>query len=367
MIYFDNAATTFSHDFVNPSSPHGLGFHAERALSNARGVFADILNCRKEQIIFTSGGTESNNLALIGFALAYRRQSLGIFAEPWEHPSVLEPIRFVKEQGYASAYISPFSETLPGPLLSFPEALSKKHEIQLISISHVCHETGCINDVVALAKSIKRGNPAAVVHVDGTQGFCKEPIDLTDIDMYSFSAHKCHGPSGVGGLVAKVRILPLMYGGGQENGLRPGTENVAGISAFADTAKALHHSIDANRRDAAEIKNVLKSIINELPDVFVNERGNAVSPYILNMSFLGINGETLIHLLSDNGLCASMGAACNSRKKAKPPLELMGFDHARALSAVRFSFSFLNTLEEAKAAKGIIINCVKQLRKMVGR
>jgi len=362
MIYFDNAATAAppvlwpEQYFGNPSSPHKLGLRAERSIGNARSAFAKILNCRESEIIFTSGGTESNNLAIIGFAMAHRRQDTGVFAEPWEHPSVIEPIGFIKEQSLAESYIAP--------------VMAKKtfsHALQLISISQVCHETGTINDVASIAKSIKKDHPKAVIHVDGAQGFCKESVDLSDIDMYSFSAHKCHGPQGVGGLMVRggIRLAPLMYGGGQEKGQRPGTENVAGITMSADTAERLYHSLEVNHNHVTNINTVIKSIQDDLPDVLINSRSDAVTPYILNMSFSGINGETLVHLLSEKGIYASMGAACRSRKKVKTALEQMGFDQQRAKSAVRFSFSHLNTLEEATEAKAIIIDAVKQLRRMI--
>ena len=363
VVYFDNAATTpmlrseansASFDYGNPSSPHGLGIQGERAVDKARASLSGILNCRENEILFTSGGTESNNLALIGFAMANKRRDVCIYAEPWEHPSVLEPLRFIKEQGYAQVCISDFRERLNG-----------SHEINLFSISHICHETGHINNIADFAKSIKQAHPKAIIHVDGVQGFCKERINLSGIDLYSFSGHKCHSPPGVGGLVAKVKLSPLMYGGGQENGLRPGTENVASIVTLATTTKTLYNGIDSNHVHVANVKSIIESIKNDIPNVHINERGGDVSPYILNMSFLGINGETLVHFLSEKGIYISMGAACRSRKRSKSALELMGFSSEYTRSAVRFSFSHLNTLEEAEAAKIIIIEAVSQLRRML--
>lgn len=364
VIYFDNAATTpqlrFDNDVMidygNPSSPHGLGLQSERAVGRARASIRGILNCHEGEITFTSGGTESNNLALIGFAMANKRREICIYAEPWEHPSVLEPLRYIKEQGFAEVCIT-----------NLAEDIKVSHEINLFSISHICHETGHINDINAFANAAKEKYPKAIIHVDGVQGFCKESADLTGIDMYTFSGHKCHGPVGVGGLAVRgnIKLSPLLHGGGQEKGLRPGTENVSGIISLANTASSLHSAHESSRKHVAQIKSIIESIKDDIPNVYVNQRDGDVSPYILNMSFLGISGETLVHALSEKGVYASMGAACRSRKRVKTALELMGFSEERTRSAVRFSFSHLNTQEEAEAAKAIIIATVEQLRRML--
>lgn len=356
-IYFDNAATT--SEFGNPSSPHGIGIFAERSLIVARREMAELFGCLENEIIFTSGGTESNNLAIIGFALANRRQGLRAFAAPWEHPSVTEPLRFAHEMGIAETTIVPHSEILN----------AKTSGISLVSISHVSHETGDIFNVRELAETLKKDNPQTIVHVDGVQGFCKEELDLVGVDMYSFSGHKIHGASGVGGLFVRngIRLLPILHGGGQENGIRAGTENVAGIMQTAATAKQLCATREENRNHVAAVKRELSRLLDELPDVFENSLCAKTSPYILNISFAGIKGETLVHLLSEKGVYASMGAACRSRKKQKSLLETMGFTKERAESAVRFSFSHKNTIEEAAATREIIVEFVSQMRRVLGR
>lgn len=361
-VYFDNAATTspllFEEAFFgNASSPHGLGIHAERTLNAARSGMSGLLGCNEKEIIFTSGGTESNNLALLGFALANKRQNISIFAQPWEHPSVLEPINFAQELGFAQAAIAPFAKH------------SSSGRTQLVTISHVSHETGDINNVVEIAAKLKKENPKTIVHVDGVQGFCKEKLNLTGIDMYSFSGHKLHGAGGVGGLVVRkgIRIVPFLRGGGQEWGIRAGTENIQGILQTVAAAKFLCAAREENYAKVSAIKAEIESITTELPDCFINSLDNEVSPYILNTSFLGVKGKTLVHLLSEKGIYASMGAACRSRKKQKSLLEVMGFSLERAQSAVRFSFSHLNTIQEAEVAKEIIIKCVAQMRRVLGR
>ena len=362
-IYFDNAATTppLQHTaeslLGNPSSPHAMGIAIERKLTIARATIAEILNCPHNEVIFTSGGTESNNLALIGFAMANRRKDVTCMAQPWEHPSILEPLKFIKAHGLANVLIAPY------------EAWHNcKAHIRLAAISHVNHETGDINDISAMAAALKKDNPHTVVLVDGVQGFCKEPANLSNIDMYSFSAHKCHGPTGTGGLMVRnnMRLVPLLYGGGQENKLRAGTENVSGIVHMADTAKLLRQNQAGNHNHVAKIKLKLTELANELPNVTVNSQHHNSSPYILNMSFLGIKGEILVHLLSEKGIYVSMGAACRSRKNTKTALEAMSFAPEVANSAIRFSFSHLNTVEEANTAKQIIIDCVTQMRNALG-
>ena len=361
-IYFDNAATTpplqpLPESLLgNPSSPHAIGIATERKLTAARETIAEIINCSPSAIIFTSGGTESNNLALIGFALANHRKDVTFMAQPWEHPSILEPLKFIKNQGLANVVISPYEawHSIDAP-------------IRLAAISHVNHETGDINDIFSMTAALKKDNPLTTVLVDGVQGFCKETANLSNIDMYTFSAHKCHGPTGMGGLMArnKVRLVPLLYGGGQENKLRAGTENVSGILQMANNAKQCWKNQAKNHRHVAEIKSKLMELTNELPNVTINSKRDA-SPYILNMSFLGIKGEIMVHLLSEKGVYVSMGAACRSRKNTKTALETMSFSSEVANSAIRFSFSHLNTMEEAITAKDIIADSATQMRRMLG-
>ncbi|MCL2286316.1 MAG: cysteine desulfurase [Firmicutes bacterium] len=359
-IYFDNASTTplllYGDDILgNPSSPHGLGIAAERKLTDARAAIAKILNCNPAEITFTSGGTESNNLALLGFAMANRRKDVTFMAQPWEHPSILEPLKFIKNQSLANVLIAPYQEWK-----------NCKSELRLAATSHVNHETGDINDIAAVAATLKKDNHHTTILVDGVQGFCKETANLTGIDMYTFSAHKCHGPTGTGGLMARsnVRLLPLLHGGGQENKLRPGTENVHGILRMANISSKLWSKQADNHIHTAKIKTKLAELASELPNTTINFKENT-SPYILNMSFLGVKGEILVHVLSERGIYVSMGAACRSRKNTKTALEAMGFSEEAANSAIRFSFSHLNTIEEVDRAKVTITECVNQLRKVL--
>lgn len=359
MIYFDNAATTPPLPYNectwgNPSSPHTLGITTERKLQQARRDIANVLSCAPGEITFTSGGTESNNLALIGLALASRRKSMTFVAQPWEHPSILEPLKYIKDQGLANVTIAPYAKW------------GNYTEDMVVAISQVNHETGDINDVSTIAATLKQNNKNAIVVVDGAQGFCKEALNLSDIDIYTFSGHKCHAPAGIGGLMIRdrLRLVPLLYGGGQENKLRPGTENVQGAVHMANSANILWQGQKANHIHVQRIKETLMELEIELSDVTINSSNAASSPYVLNMSFVGVKSEVLVHMLAEKGVYTSMGAACYSRKNVKTTLEIMGFPLENANSAIRLSFSHLNTVEEATSAKAIIRECVARLRKL---
>jgi len=367
MIYFDNASTTTSttspHSFYNPSSPHSLGIKAERALRDARAELISFFNSAAlssssalssapGDVIFTSGGTESNNLAILGYALTNIRRGSTLISAYYEHPSLLSPIEFACERQWSKKASS--NSIPPGNVL--------------LSISHVNHETGDINDINNIAHEAKKINPGAIILVDGVQGFCKEELCLDLIDMYSFSGHKMHGPFGVGGLWIRkgVNLTPLQHGGGQENALRSGTENVSGIIQMVEAFEILNSQFDKNYALVANIKKILLGLRDVLQDITINSLNANTSPYILNMSFLGVKGETLVHALSEKGLYASMGAACRNRKRTKSGLELMGFSPEIAESAIRLSFSPYNTVEEAEQARDIIISEVQRFRKLKG-
>jgi len=355
VIYLDNASTALV-DCVelgsqfNTSSPHRLGLMASRELEDSRKLLADILGV--SEIYFTSGGTESNNLGIIGFASANKREDLKIFCEPYLHPSAVSAVKHT-----ANCEIS---------ATALENAKHHKGK-QLVILSQVCHETGSITNIEDLARSLKSANPSCYIFVDGVQGFCKEPINLSYVDVYTCSSHKIGALSGAGLLYIRkgLRISPLFYGGGQENDLRPGTHNLRAISSFASTAERLRKN---DWKDyVSALKDRFITYITTLPDVFINTRADNVSPYILNVSFMGVRGEILVNALSEKGVYASMGAACRTRKNDKSPLELMDFDRERAEAAVRFSFSHKNTLPEIEKAGGLIIDLVHSLRRVLGR
>jgi cysteine desulfurase len=359
MIYFDNAAGTpplsnLPVFFGNPSSPHAIGIEAERKLREAVSFFSGMFHCRDDEIVFTSGGTESNNISLLGLADTLKRKNGIMLCTPAEHPSVLSPIRYIADRYKLNLQVLPF--------VKWPTV--KTEDCMLASFTQVCHETGDYNDIEAIAFEMKKTNPDIIIHVDGAQGFGKVNTALSLVDIYTFSGHKFHGPVGVGGLVVKCRLSPLMYGGGQQRNLRPGTENITGILGMAQAAGFMKNNFDAHYNHATKIKTIISDLTHEIDDCYINALNpSQTSPYILNMSFTGIKAETLVHSLSEQGIYVSMGAACNSRKKISP-LVAMGFSKERAESAIRFSFSPFNTMEEAETVKNAVINTVNALRKI---
>lgn len=359
-IYFDNASTALPEyqcsegHFGNPSTTHFLGMKAYTALNEAKKVICQILGCENDELVLTSGGTESNNLAIIGYACAHKRNNVCFASFPWAHPSVTHAIKQVGFLGFgrfSTLKSSNFDETWLSVGANF------------ISIPQICHETGDKYDVEKIAYRLKQLNPKNIVHIDGVQGFCKEKLNLKNIDLYSFSGHKIHGPGGTGGLFVKkgVRLLALLYGGGQEMGLRAGTPNTHGAVSLAAAAKKLNDSLDANRTTVSEVKAELLKLVDEVDDVYVNSFSES-SPYVLNLSFIGAKGEVLVNMLSEKGVYVSTGAACKVSKKDIPALVLMGLDKKRADSAVRFSFSHYNTTSEAILVRKAVIDCVLELR-----
>jgi len=350
MIYFDNAATTPLCDsakkmlignYGNPSSPHAFGLESERLIKTAAKDIASILHCKNDEIIFTSGGTESNNLGILGIAFALKSKigkdkPIYIAAKKHEHPSVLEPLSYLA--------------SLPGFIIE--QELSEN--TALLCVSQVNSETG---DIAEIKKSKN-----TILFVDGVQAFCKIPPPI-DADIYSFSSHKIHGPTGVGGLMVKtgLRLQALMYGGGQQKNIRPGTENVSGILGMAEAAKELYNIDDCDKK-ITKIKRIMMLLVDEIPNMYLNQISNKCSHYIINLSFGGVRGETLTNLLSSKGVYVSMGTACSTKRSKISALEEMGLSRQRAESAIRLSFSSMNTEAEAYRAKDIIKECVKELR-----
>ena len=360
-IYLDNAATTKPVKFKtkiwgNPSSPHSMGIKAERKISEARERLALFLGVKPQEIYYTSGATESNNIAIQGLNVDT------IITEPWEHPAILEPVR--AQQNKKRIIIDDKKIWMHN---------MKEYGKCLVCLSHVNHETGDIHDINVLAQTIKEQNPEAIILIDAAQSMCKEVINLTDIDLLSFSGHKFHGPTGIGGLFKRegLHLSPIIFGGGQEKKLRPGTENIHAI-LHMDAALTAYNA--ANNRNEGHSETRLKSLhdklsklTEDLPDTFLNHRTETKSAFIINLSFLGLKGETLVHMLSERGIYASMGAACNTRKNEKPALEAMGFPPERVSSAVRFSFSYTTYWDHIERAKPIIEDCVKSLRRVFRR
>ncbi len=374
MIYFDNSATTIvlpeaadtaikymREQYFNPAAAYSPAVSVEREVNAARSRLASYINADAGALIFTSGGTESNNMALSG-SLAARRGKCRIITSAVEHPSVYEPILAMKEQGYDVVVVG---VDTTGRIRMDELSAALNAETGYVSIMHVNNESGAINDIDAIYAMVKKQCPDAVFHVDGVQAYVKMPA--VRCDMYSMSGHKLHAPKGVGALYVRngVRFKGGQRGGGQENNLRSGTTNVPGIMAL-DTACSIYmEKHDVNIANMLAVKRRLHSNLMRIRDVRLNgpEIENA-APYILNISFLGVRGEVLLHSLMDKGVLVSTGSACAARHRGKNRiLSSMGITGERQDGAIRFSFSPFNTVAEADNAAQYIEESLHQLRR----
>ena len=379
MIYLDNSATTrtldiaadtaakyMKEDFFNPSAAYSTAVSVERNVNAARDRLASVIHAHSNEIIFTSGGTESNNAAIFG-TLRARRGGGRIIVGATEHPSVYETAMSMNGQ-YAVSEAS-VDKTGAYDVNALEENLSD--DVAFVSVMQVNNETGAINDIPAIYKAVKQHAPNAVMHVDGVQGFLKVPFDARYCDMYSISGHKFHAPKGVGALYVKqgTRFSGGQIGGGQERGLRSGTTNVPGIMGMDAAIKYYAENIDEIRKKLMDMKLKLADNLMSIEDAHINgpapENG---APHILNVSFMGVRGEVLLHALEGKGIYVSTGSACSSHKKGKNRiLNAMGVIGERQEGAIRFSLSMFNTPEEMDIAAEEIAAQVAFLRRFKRR
>jgi cysteine desulfurase len=375
-IYLDNSATTITSDIViekctelyknvygNPSSLHFMGLEIEREIRNSRKIIADYIGVNKEEVIFTSGGTEANNIALQGVANAYKRQGNHIITTNAEHPSVKDTVKHLSQNGFDATFLE-VDEVGQIDIKKLENSITK--ETILISIMHVNNETGAVADINKIGEIIKSKNKNIIFHVDGVQAFGKLKINLKNIDMYSMSSHKIHGPKGVGALYVKenVKIKPLYFGGLQEKSLRPGTENSIGIAGFGIATQIAAESIEANYNHVKKIKEVIQKLENKEDKIFINGCKEKDLPYIINISFVGLKSEVVLHSLEENNIYVSSGSACSAKKENKNALSSYGLHQNRVDSAIRFSFSKYTTLEEANTVVNTLNMCLKKLVRM---
>ena len=356
--YLDNSATTavtpevaalaahiMTEQYGNPSSLHRRGFWAERALTEARGQVAAVLRCRPEEIVFTSGGTESNNLALLGAARAARRRGNRIVTTAVEHHSVLAVCRQLESEGFEVAYVSPDAGGVITPE-SFAAACDEK--TVLASCMMVNSETGALHDIPAIAAACRRKNPGILFHADCVQAFGRLEIAPArwGVQLVSVSGHKIHAPKGVGALyVAKgVRLLPPLYGSGQERGLRPGTENLPGICAMGLAAERMNNRRVENAAHFTALRQKLITNLSQSPAVCINSP-EAAAPYIINLSVEGIRSEIMIHYLEQFEIYVSSGSACAKGERSHV-LTAMGLPEDRIDSAIRVSMTDTTAEEE---------------------
>ncbi len=380
-IYFDNSATTkvsrraatavlaaIRANYGNPSSLHRRGLEAEKLLTQSREKLATALSAKREEILFTSGGTESDNLAILGIANAYGKKGGHIISTAIEHPAVLEPLKRLAAAGFTVDFLQPDSE---GMVAAETVAAALRPDTLLVSMMQVNNETGAIQPIAQVGKLLAAQNRKIYFHVDGVQGFGKLPTSpkALGIDLYTASGHKIHGPKGAGLLyVAKgVRLVPLVVGGGQERDIRSGTENVPGIAGFATAAEEAMEEMATRAVQMQEVRQTFLESLSKLPKWQVNGSPQGL-PCVLNITFQGTKSEVLLHQLEEKGLYVSSGSACAAKKdKLSHVLTAMGMSRAAIEGALRFSFSAQNTVEEASLAGSIVTDAVTELRGLMGK
>ncbi|MEG0391474.1 MAG: cysteine desulfurase family protein [Anaerovoracaceae bacterium] len=367
LVYLDNSATTKQHkkvtevmlrymeeEYGNPSSLHRMGMGAEKALKTARRQIADFLGADPAEIIFTSGGTEADNAAILGGAEAKKRRGKKIITSVAEHPAVIESVKRLEEKGFSTVYIDVDSEGRVD-LAQLDEEIDE--ETILISIMHANNEVGTIQPISEIAKKKKN----ALFHSDCVQSFGKIQIPLNGVDLISASGHKIHGPKGIGFLYLNggARIKPYLLGGGQEGGMRSGTENIPAIAGLGEAV-----SLPSNQ-DPAKLKAYLKEgLLGELKDVKINSPKDSLDQ-ILSVSFLGTRAEVLLHTLEQDGIYVSTGSACSSNKKGQSHvLHAMGLNHKEIQGTLRFSFGKENTMEEMEYVVAKVAAAVNKFRKL---
>jgi cysteine desulfurase len=360
-VYLDNSATTrvtpevaaamqtsLTEHYGNPSSLHRKGMVAEQSVTVARRVLAGACAVKEAEIYFTSGGTEANNMAVKGVARRRRRRGTHLITTKIEHPSVLYAYRALEEEGFHVTYLDVDREGLVQPEQVIA---ALREDTVLVSVMHVNNEVGSVQPVAEIGNRLKTANQDILFHVDAVQSFGKLPVlpGNWQADLVSFSAHKIHGPKGIGAFYCKSGIMvePLLHGGDQEKGVRPGTENTAGIAGFAEAARiAVQKQEESVRLMAGLRRRLLAGITQTIPDVVYNGPAEA-APHILSVTFSGIKGEVLVHALEDHGIYISTGSACHSHR-ADPShvLLAMGRNEKEIEASLRFSFSPYNTEEE---------------------
>lgn len=381
--YLDNSATTrcsdracqlmvdlLTKDYGNPSSLHMKGIEAERFGETAKKKIAKTLRVSEKEIIFTSGGTESNNLAIIGAAMANRRAGNHIITTSIEHASVENPMEFLKEQGFEITYLS-VDENGIISLEELEEAVTE--QTILVSMMQVNNEIGAIEPVAEAAELIKKKNPATLIHVDAIQSYGKMYIypKKLGIDMLSVSGHKIHGPKGSGFLWVKekTKLKPLILGGGQQKGMRSGTENVPAIAGLGEAAEEIYENLDEKRAHLYGLKQRFIDGIEKLEGTHVNGKtGEDSAPHIVSVSFEGIRSEVLLHSLEDRGIYVSSGSACSSnnhagKQKGSKTLRNIHLKEKLLDSTLRFSFSVHTTEEEIDYALEVLGELLPVLKK----
>ena len=370
-MYLDNSATTkisdevleemlpyLTDEFGNPSTLYSIGRESKKALEEARQRIADSINAKKDEIIFTSGGSESDNLAIKGIAFKLRKKGKHIITSEIEHPAVKESLHFLESLDFKVTYL-PVYENGIIKIEDLKEAITP--ETILITIMHGNNEIGTLQPIEEIGRIAHENG--ILFHTDAVQTFGKVKIDVEkqNIDLLSVSSHKINGPKGVGAIYIKkgVRLIPIIHGGGQERGIRAGTENVAGIVGFGKAAEIATSKLDEHAEKLSKIRDeIVEKVLNTIPESYLNGDVNDRLPNIANIRFKAIEGESLILLLDAKGYQASTGSACSSNKlEASPVLTALGLDPVDVHGSLRISLApesdefdvdeFVDTLSEA--------------------
>ena len=377
--YLDNSATTvcepgvvekvvqmMSVAFGNPSAMHNKGVEAENYVKEAKEIIAKTMKVQEKEILFTSGGTESNNMAIMGCAAANHRMGKHLITTRIEHPSVGNVMKHMDEEGYEVTYL-PVDENGIVKLDKLQEAL--RPDTMLVSVMYVNNEIGAVQPIEEISKIVKANNKATLFHVDAIQAYGKYRIfpKKMGIDLLSVSGHKIHGPKGVGFLYcdAKVKIKPIIFGGGQQKDLRSGTENVPGIVGLAEAAKEIYTDFEAKIEHLYEVKAHFVEEISKLEGVKVNGlTGKDSAPHVVSVSFPGVRSEVLLHSLEEREVYASAGSACSSNKPAvSATLKAINVPKEHLDSTLRFSFSVHTTKEEIDYCIEVLKELLPMLRK----
>ena len=377
--YFDNSATTkvldsvrdivvktMTEDYGNPAAKHRKGMEAEQYIRDARKIIADTMKVQEKEILFTSGGSESNNMALIGTAWANQRAGKHIISTSIEHPSVYNPLGVLEELGF-EVTILPVDHDGHISLKELEEAI--RPDTILVSTMYVNNEVGAVEPVEEISKIIKAKNPSTLYHVDAIQAYGKYVIrpKKQGIDLLSVSSHKIHGPKGVGFLYIRsgVKIKPLIYGGGQQAGMRSGTENVPGVAGFGAAVKEMYTDHAEKIQKLIGLKDYMTDRLGEIEGTVINsKKGEASAPQIVSVSFEGVRSEVLLHALEDKGIYVSSGSACSSNHPGiSGTLKGIGVAQKLLDSTIRISFSIFNTKEEVDYTIDVLKELVPVLRR----
>lgn len=373
MIYFDNSATTkidyevlkevvetMNNNFANASSLHKLGYEVEQKIINAKKGIANLIGAKEDEIYFTSGGTESNNIAILGVCDAYKKYGNKIITTKIEHPSVLKCFNELENRGFEVCYLDVDNRGY----IDIDNLINEVDENTIfVSIMYVNNEIGTIQKIDEIGKRIKEKNKNTIFHTDAVQSFGKLKINVKYIDLMSVSGHKIHAQKGIGFLYVRngVRLNNIIFGAGQQKGLRSGTINNEGIVGIYKASEKAYKNLEENFQKIREVRQEIIKLKDKIENMSINGDEENGIPYILSLSFKDIKGEVLLHSLEEKGIYISTGSACGS--KSKKNLSTIYYVNEENLgSTIRVSFSFDNTLEEAKQFNEAILEIIPKLR-----